>query len=145
MRKLVKLLLVMVVAIIVVGVVTKMNVSADSTEVSKASEEATNKEGYRAGTSSYYIQFEKLAYNVYCKGHNVPHILEYSVNGGEKVTDRLMSEGQHIFCGIPKYIVYYYEFPNVQPGDVIEYTYSYTYTYGGFPEERVTPGTLVVE
>ena len=139
----------MVAAIIVVGVVTKMNVSADSTdnstEVSKASEEATDKEGYRAGTSSYYIQFEKLAYSVYCKGHNVPHILEYSVNGGEKVTDRLMSEGQHIFCGIPKYIVYYYEFPNVQPGDVIEYSYSYTYTYGGFPEERVTPGTLVVE
>ena len=69
----------------------------------------------------------------------------YAVNGGQKVTDRLMSEGQHIFCGIPKYIIYYYEFPNVKPGDVIEYSYSYTYTYGGFPEERVTPGTLVVE
>lgn len=144
MRKLVKVL-VMVVAIIVVGVVTKVTVSADSTKVNKTNEVMSEKESYKEETSSYYIEFEKLAYNVYCKGHNVPHTLEYTVNGGQKVTDRLMSEGQHIFCGIPKYIIYYYEFPNVKPGDVIEYSYSYTYTYGGFPEERVTPGTLVVE
>lgn len=138
-------LLIMVVAIIVIGVVTKVTVSANGAETNKICEGQSETDNFNKETSSYYIQFEKLAYIVYCKGHNVPHTLEYSVNGGEKVTDRLMSEGEHIFCGIPKYIIYYYEFPNVKQGDVIEYSYSYTYTYGGEPEERVIPGTLVVE
>ena len=30
-------------------------------------------------------------------------------------------------------------------GDTVEYEYSYTYRYGGFPEERVIPGSFVVE
>ena len=44
-----------------------------------------------------------------------------------------------------KYSQYYYDFPNVKVGDTIEYEYSYTYRYGGFPEERVIPGSFVVE
>lgn len=130
---------VMVIAIILIGVVTKKTVLANAVEVNKSEESVITE------TEIYYFQFERLSYNVYCKGHNVPHTLVYSINGGEKVTDRLLSEGQQIFSGIPKYIVYYYEFPNVKEGDVIEYEYSYTYTYGGYPEERVTPGRLVVE
>ena len=148
-------ILIMVVTIIVIGVVTKKTVLANAAEVNKTQENVTradnatetNDEGtsYVEGSNIFYIEFEKLSYNVYCKGHNVPHTLVYTVNGGEKVTDILLSDGKQVFCGIPKYIVYYYEFPNVKEGDVIEYEYSYTYTYGGFPEERVTPGRVVVE
>lgn len=160
MKKLIKLVMV-VVAVAIIGVAAKVTVSANEKQVEVAENNTTsnnevsneNNEGNGTdtqgqnedGTFTYHYVFVKMEYLTYCKGNNEPHTLVYSVNGGEKVTDLLELDAEDIRSGIPHYMIYYYDFPNVKVGDKIDYEYSYMYRYGGFPEERVIPGSFVVE
>lgn len=155
MKKLIKLVMV-IVAISSIGVAAKVTVSANEKQVEVAEDSMISDNNEESNDTDIQGQnddetftchhvFEKMEYITYCKGHNVPHTLVYSVNGGEKITDSLKLDCEDIRSGIPHYMMYYYDFPNVKVGDVIEYEYSYTYRYGGFPEERAIPGTFVVE
>lgn len=157
MKKLIKLVMV-VVAVAIIGVAAKVTVSANEKQVEVAENNTTSNnevsnesngtvaQGQNEdGTFTYHYVFVKMEYLTYCKGNNEPHTLVYSVNGGEKVTDLLELDAEDIRSGIPHYMIYYYDFPNVKVGDTIDYEYSYMYRYGGFPEERVIPGSFVVE
>lgn len=161
MKKLMKVVLVLV-ALVTIGVTARITVLANSEivdnvekevneenqtneDVTGGEEDIQNSNEDTDGTFTYKYTFLKLDYYIYCMGHNKDYNLVYTVNGGEEQTGILSIRGEHIQSGVPKTICLYYEFPNVKAGDVIEYKYSYLYTYGGFPEERGSSGTIVVE
>ena len=107
-----------IVAIISIGVAAKVTVSANEKQVEVAensmisdnNEESNNTDTQgqnEDGTFTDHYVFEKMEYITYCKGHNVPHTLVYSVNGGEKITDSLKLDCEDIRSGIPHYMIYY--------------------------------------
>lgn len=155
MKKLVKILAV-VLSVVAIGATAKMTVSANSDIVEKTEEKSLNNESKAEenideqktnedGTFTYEYIFITLDYNIYCMGHDRPHTLVYRVNGGEEITTMVDTRAENVRSGCPQFMTFYYDFPNVKVGDVVEYSYSYEYIYGGFPEQRGDSGSFVVE